>query len=618
MVVVAAFHTLTGTTEAGLVGYYRAEGCTAITIADAIPTFSKIIAYEEEYIFGEVLIYDNGFWDGGGSTMIRLLIYNDGWIVAFFDRQAYAQQGVSASPYISDYTIGALTIEYINQYSGWQLEVTSSTDPNCPTGTSFTISTTTTNGRVTILHDDKDEYYFHTGYSYNLNICSSNGMMVWWGHTTDTNGNPPLYSNKLYRAIYQVWQYLKYSSNSTNRSNSTVSKAFLDDGGIFTDETTDFNDGDTSDCPLIPSTEAIDDAFYYGSSNKFQGLQLNVGQIGVGNTIDWEYWDGSAWSSLVVTDLTNGFTDLINHIHIVDDTTNLVTATDATDQTTLNTLLNEIKSDYNVHRILTTFHDAADNANVITSANASDLNTSMTLANEIKTDINAHRSQSGIHPYDDEGNIITSDNGTDLATTIILANEIKVDYNAHLTATQIANTITFTPQDDWIKTLVNLSEQYWIRSRVSVAGYTTQPLLTQGWIIIADSIINYLDPGFGLYSFEYTSANHILMTGISGYDITKYFTLMLLSGLTIYAHDISYSIYKYYSYPYHHYGGQILLNGQDIYKYRYQSLAEISYKNRNITTMFNTIDIQNIFRVLSTGQATSCSKHNVAVLLYTS
>jgi hypothetical protein len=132
---------------------------------------------------------------------------------------------------------------------------------------------------------------------------------------------------------------------------------------------------------------------------------------------------------------TNEATEILTIVHDVNDTTNAVTSSDATNQTTLNTLLNEIKTDYNAHRISTAFHDAADSTNIVTSADATDAATSVTLANEIKTDYNAHRSQADVHPHDDSANAVSSADATDEATCITLANEIKTDYNAHLTAT---------------------------------------------------------------------------------------------------------------------------------------------------------------------------------------
>ena len=119
-------------------------------------------------------------------------------------------------------------------------------------------------------------------------------------------------------------------------------------------------------------------------------------------------------------------------VHKEEDGTNAVSSDDATDQTTLNTLLNEIKADYNAHRVSTTFHDAADSTNVVDAADASDLDTSKTLANQIKAKFNSHRGQSGVHPNYDLRHEVTSADATNLATGITLANEEKADYNAHL------------------------------------------------------------------------------------------------------------------------------------------------------------------------------------------
>ena len=122
-------------------------------------------------------------------------------------------------------------------------------------------------------------------------------------------------------------------------------------------------------------------------------------------------------------------------VHKIDDVVNPASSADATDQATLNTLLNEIKADYNAHRVSTAYHSAADTTNVVDAADASNEATSVTLANQIKAKYNAHRSQSGVHLNDDAYNEVTSANATNLATAQTLANEIKADYNLHLVTT---------------------------------------------------------------------------------------------------------------------------------------------------------------------------------------
>jgi len=54
------------------------------------------------------------------------------------------------------------------------------------------------------------------------------------------------------------------------------------------------------------------------------------------------------------------------------------------------TLANAIKADYNTHRASTTYHYNADATNVVTSADATDQSSLNTLLNELKTDLNAH------------------------------------------------------------------------------------------------------------------------------------------------------------------------------------------------------------------------------------
>ena len=623
MVVVAAFGTLANTTFAGLTAYFRATGCTALTIADVIPLFSKITAYEEEYVIGEMKIWDTGTEsvEPNNCAMVRVMVYNDGWIVAWFDKEAQNQGGTSGCNFVDAQTLGNFGsfCEYEDKWNGCLLTVESSspTDSECPDGTTFCIyNTDFVNSQIQVYKDrTANAYHFNLGHTYTINIYQSNGNLLWWGHNSSTSGSPTNLSNRLYRTIYEMWENLRYSSNTTKTTNTAITKAFLDDGGVFTDYTTKFNNTDANDVPLIPITEEMNDAFYFGHENKFNGLKLDIDTAGVGNTIVWEYWDGSTWTSLSVTDLTSGFTILTVHNHKVDDTSNPITSTNATDQTNLNTLLNEIKTDYNLHRVSTTYHDAADNINDITSNDASDLNTSIALANEIKIDYNAHRNEGGVHPYDDDGNDVTSANGTDLATTIVLANEIKGDYNEHLVATRDVNTVTFTPQKDWSKTFVNSSEQYWIRSRVSVAAYTTQPLLTQGWVMIPNSL-THINTNLGMYSFEDTSANYCLICGespaISKTTTGIYYNTVLPTKI-IYSHIFNYGFRS---------GGDVNSWGYyDINGYRIATCdlqTSHGFINLNIENIDYSIGIQNIFYRKSYEYYSNTGNYSMATVLITS
>lgn len=433
MGVVPAFTSINGTTHAGLTAYFRAEGCTALTIADVLPCLSKINFYTPEYVIGEMKIWDTGSESAepNNCSMVRIIVYADGWICAWFDKETQNQGTTSSCPYVGSTTLGGFGsfCEYPDKWNGCMLKVVNSNgtnpdDPECPDGTIFCIRNTDfANGRI-LVHKDYSptNYHFNSGNTYDVELYMSNGNLIFWGHASSTTGSPSSMSNRLYRAIYEMWSLLRYSSNATNATNAGASKALLDDGGSFTDYTTAFNNSTANDVHLMPVVEEVDDAFYYGYSYKSRGLNLNIGTAGIGNTIVWEYWNGSAWSSLSVTDATSGFT---------------------------------------------------------------------------------------------------------VAGT---------------------NTVTFIPPPGWEKCLVNGLEYFWIRSRVSVASFTTQPLLTQGWFIVPDHI-TYLDTNFGLYSFEDTGANYCLISGrtdtTSPYRtyVSKFFYNTVLPTKLIYSYNANYGYY---------------------------------------------------------------------------
>lgn len=134
--------------------------------------------------------------------------------------------------------------------------------------------------------------------------------------------------------------------------------------------------------------------------------------------------------------------------HKVKDTTNVVTSANASDLASLQTLLNEIKTDLNAHIASTTYHQAADAVNTITSPNATDLATAIALARELQADYNLHRSESGVHHVADGKNAATSPNPASMsqAEAITLANDLKTQYNAHVNA-EIMSDVAFTGGD---------------------------------------------------------------------------------------------------------------------------------------------------------------------------
>ena len=98
--------------------------------------------------------------------------------------------------------------------------------------------------------------------------------------------------------------------NDDDAWHTPMEYAIIDDGGSYTDYTTDANDADVNDVALLPASPAVNDAFYFGGKNKSNFLVLNVGTAGVGTwTLAWEYYNGASWESLSnVVDGTEGFT----------------------------------------------------------------------------------------------------------------------------------------------------------------------------------------------------------------------------------------------------------------------------------------------------------------------
>lgn len=91
-----------------------------------------------------------------------------------------------------------------------------------------------------------------------------------------------------------------------------LTSAQADDGGAFTDETTESQDDTVDDMTLLPATVAASDSYYFGQSEAFSQLTLDISTVGVGDwTIEWRYWNGATFTALSgVVDGTNGFRNL--------------------------------------------------------------------------------------------------------------------------------------------------------------------------------------------------------------------------------------------------------------------------------------------------------------------
>lgn len=101
-------------------------------------------------------------------------------------------------------------------------------------------------------------------------------------------------------------------------------------------------------------------------------------------------------------------------------------------------LLNNLKTKYNAHRVLTagTVHGAADSTNVVDAANATTKATAITLANQLKAKFNAHiiLTAASVHGHVDAVNTVVYIDAPATATWSHLRNladQIRDQYEAH-------------------------------------------------------------------------------------------------------------------------------------------------------------------------------------------
>jgi len=78
-------------------------------------------------------------------------------------------------------------------------------------------------------------------------------------------------------------------------------------GVDFTNETHDSLTSVVNDIALLPAGSDSDE-IYFAKNVTFRDVTVDVSTVGVGDyTLSWQYWDGSTWQNLSVTDNTNNF-----------------------------------------------------------------------------------------------------------------------------------------------------------------------------------------------------------------------------------------------------------------------------------------------------------------------
>ncbi len=84
-------------------------------------------------------------------------------------------------------------------------------------------------------------------------------------------------------------------------------------GTVFVDETNANNSAINGDITLLPLSPSQNDAYYWGHSQKFNKMKIEISQAGGVSvaSLEWEYWNGSNWTSLPnLSDGTDNYKNL--------------------------------------------------------------------------------------------------------------------------------------------------------------------------------------------------------------------------------------------------------------------------------------------------------------------
>ncbi len=90
------------------------------------------------------------------------------------------------------------------------------------------------------------------------------------------------------------------------RNQGVAVAAIADDGGVFTDETLEASEPTADDVNIFPATPADDDAFYFGHTERFNRVKVDITDAnGVGSVVQWEYWTTNPVPNWVTISLNN-------------------------------------------------------------------------------------------------------------------------------------------------------------------------------------------------------------------------------------------------------------------------------------------------------------------------
>jgi hypothetical protein len=272
-------------------------------------------------------------------------------------------------------------------------------------------------------------------------------------------------------------------------------KVYADDGGAYTDFSTEAAEGTADDVELLPATPAAEDATYFGLPDEtFERVDIQITTQGAGTwTITWEYWDGDAWQTLTVTDGTTGFTAAAGTVSVT-----FTAPSDWAENTVDSVKCYWIRARVSAYTSVTTqplagqvwvIGDDAfytDDLADLIEATADDV--ALTPAAPVVGD-------GFVFGYSEQFNkikITTSTAGVATWTVILEywdgdsweTVDTYEDDTAGWTTTAGTLFIHFRPPADWARKSIEGTSAYYVRMKISAfTSITTQPLATQAWVL---------------------------------------------------------------------------------------------------------------------------------------
>lgn len=273
-----------------------------------------------------------------------------------------------------------------------------------------------------------------------------------------------------------------------------------DDGGLYVNETTPFNESTGDDVEVLPATPAVDDAAYFGlAGQKFGQIDLDITTQGDGTwTITWEYWNGTAWTALSgVTDGTTGFTAATGEVSVT-----FTVPSDWEENTVDSVEAYWVRANVSAFTAVTTSPQVGQGWIRGESASWTDDTTDFTDAGTGDVDLLPSKPKVGDGIYLGHAEkfckvkVTTSQARTGTATITLKywdgdsweAVTTLDDDSVGWSATAGTHTIHFVPPSDWVANTASNGPNgqagfFVVMELTALTDVTAQPQATQGWVL---------------------------------------------------------------------------------------------------------------------------------------